>query len=110
MEGQATCSACEHGIDAEEGWRAYQPSAARWTAFCRLEHLVPWSFRGAEWREGPSTLPPGCEHEPRCALCDEALGDDRVALIRHRGGYRIADGFCSEKHMVEWAKSGGRWA
>jgi hypothetical protein len=109
MEGQATCSSCGQEISADEGWRAYQPSTARTAAFCRLEHLVPWSFRGAEWRDGPSVLPPGSEHEPRCAACGEALGDDRVALVRHRGTYRIADGFCSTDHMVGWAKAGGRW-
>jgi hypothetical protein len=37
------------------------------------------------------------------------LDDDRIVLVRHRGEHRIADGFCSTDHMVEWAKSGGRW-
>jgi hypothetical protein len=110
MAGQATCSACGAEISAEEGWRAYAPALDRAAAFCRLEHLVPWSMRGGEWDDGPSSLPPGSEHEPRCVACDTPLGDDRVVLVRHRGGYRIADGFCSTDHMVEWAKKGGRWA
>lgn len=67
-------------------------------------------MRGGEWGEGPSSLPPGSEHERRCAACDVPLGADRVALVRHRGGYRIADGFCSTEHMVQWARAGGRWA
>jgi hypothetical protein len=109
MGGQATCSSCGREINADEGWRAYQPLEARAAAFCRLEHLVPWSFRGAVWEEGPSGLPPGSEHEPGCASCGAPLGDDRVVLVRHRDHHRIADGFCSTDHMVAWAKSGGRW-
>jgi len=67
-------------------------------------------MRGAAWEPGPDELPPGADHEPRCAACDAELGAERVVIVRHRGPHRIADGFCSADHMVEWAKAGGRWA
>jgi hypothetical protein len=110
MGGQATCSACGRDIADDDGYRAYWPSSARAAAFCRLEHVVPWSIRGAAWDDGPGELPPGSDHEPACAACGEQLGETRVVLVRHRGEHRIADGFCSADHMAEWAKAGGRWA
>ncbi len=94
----------------DDGWRAYEPAAARTAAFCRLEHVVPWSMRGAVWEPGPAELPADSAHEATCAACGEDLDPGRVVLIRHRGPHRIADGFCSVDHMSEWAKAGGRWA
>jgi hypothetical protein len=32
-----------------------------------------------------------------------------VALVRSRGEHRIPDGFCGVAHLLEWAKSGGRY-
>lgn len=94
----------------DDGWRAYEPSGSRTVAFCRLEHVVPWSMRGAAWEAGPGELPEDSEHDDRCGACGEELGLGRTVLIRHRGPHRIADGFCSADHMTEWAKAGGRWA
>ena len=78
--------------------------------FCRLEHVVPWAFRGAHWGAG-------APHEPSfggagldsCAECGAELTDVRVVLIRHRGEHRIPDGFCSVDHAAAWARAGGRW-
>jgi hypothetical protein len=97
-------------VSDDDGWRAYEPAAARTAAFCRLEHIVPWSMRGQEWGAGPGELPDGSDHEPVCAACGEELGEGRVVLVRHRDEHRIADGFCSANPMAEWAKAGGRWA
>ncbi len=110
MVGQPTCSACGRNVPDDDGWRAYEPSGERVAAFCRLEHIVPWSMRGPKWEPGSAELPPGSEHEPVCAACEAELGETRVVLVRHRGEHRIADGFCSTDHMTEWAKAGGRWA
>ena len=44
-----------------------------------------------------------------CAWCDAALHEDHVALVRSRGEHRIPDGFCGVAHLLEWAKSGGRY-
>jgi hypothetical protein len=29
--------------------------------------------------------------------------------VRARGEHRIADGFCSVEHLLDWAKAGGRY-
>ena len=94
----------------DNGWRAYAPAESSTAAFCRLEHVVPWSMRGAAWEPGPAQLPEGSEHEERCAACGDELGPGRVVIVRHRESHRIADGFCTAEHMTEWAKAGGRWA
>jgi hypothetical protein len=80
---------------------------ARTAAFCRLEHIVPWSIQGARWdAEGGGEAE---DEADACAHCGERLGDVRVTLVRHRGEHRIPDAFCSVDHLVAWAKSGGRW-
>ena len=82
----------------------------RRAAFCRLEHIVPWSIQGAHWEAGEIEEPTGIAsgHET-CAHCGAALADVHVVLVRHRGEHRIPDAFCSTDHMAEWAKAGGRW-
>jgi hypothetical protein len=44
-----------------------------------------------------------------CAWCRAELDAARVVLVRERGQHRIADGFCSTAHLLEWAKAGGRY-
>lgn len=113
MAGQSTdsCSWCGNAIEREDGWRAQEIPGARKAAFCRLEHIVPWSFRGAHWEAGEIEEPPGISDSiDTCAHCGEPLGDVQVVLVRHRGEHRIPDAFCSADHMAEWAKAGGRWA
>jgi hypothetical protein len=108
MEAQSTepCSWCGDPIDPHDGWRLQEVPGARKAGFCRLEHAVPWALRGARWEPGES----GDQWQvSECALCGAVLGDVRVVLVRHRGGHRIPDGFCSVDHMADWAKSGGRW-
>ena len=80
---------------------------ARRAAFCRLEHIVPWSIQGARWEAAEASAAP--DGADACAHCGEPLGDVRVTLVRHRGEHRIPDAFCSVEHLAEWAKSGGRW-
>ena len=105
-----SCSWCDRAIESEDGWRLHELPGARRAAFCRLEHVVPWSIQGAHWEP----VPPGEEQpEPSgdgtCAHCGEPLGDVRLTLVRHRGEHRIADAFCSVGHLTDWAKAGGRW-
>lgn len=105
------CSWCGVAVGEDAGFRATEPEGRRRAAFCRLEHVVPWAMRGAHWEPG-SFLG---EEDPdeglgRCALCGEALGAQRVVLVRHRGEHRIADAFCGVDHLRDWAKAGGRWA
>ncbi len=41
------CNWCGHEIEREDGWRVQEIPGARKAAFCRLEHVVPWSIQGA---------------------------------------------------------------
>jgi hypothetical protein len=109
MATQSTrCSWCGRAVEADEGWRVQEAPGARVAAFCRLEHIVPWSMQGAPWEPGPPGEPEAGAADS-CARCGERLGDVRVTLVRHRGAHRIRDGFCSVDHLAEWAKVGGRW-
>jgi hypothetical protein len=108
--GYDSCSWCGKQIEPGDGFRALEAPGTRKAAFCRLEHVVPWSIQGPHWEAGEPREPSGATdgHE-RCSHCSERLGDVRVVLIRHRGEHRIPDAFCSVDHMAGWAKSGGRW-
>jgi hypothetical protein len=104
------CSWCGEGVEADDGFRAYEPAGERRAVFCRLEHLVPWAIQGAHWEAGTVDEPRGVDPPaPRCSHCDAELGEVHVLVVRHRGDHRIADDFCSVDHLSEWAKAGGRW-
>ena len=106
------CTWCGREVEAGDGFRAGEVPGARRAAFCRLEHLVPWSIQGAHWEPGaiedrqPHDLGASIE---ACAQCGRRLSDVYVLLVRHRGEHRIPDAFCSVDHMADWAKAGGRW-
>ncbi|MET0750745.1 MAG: hypothetical protein ABWZ43_06755 [Solirubrobacterales bacterium] len=109
MQGESMCSWCGEAIEADDGYRAFEPAGERAAAFCRLEHVVPWAIRGAHWKAGAAPAgSPGLE-AARCSHCEAALGDVRVLLVRHRGEHRIPDSFCSVDHLRVWAAAGGRW-
>ncbi|MSO40490.1 MAG: hypothetical protein EXQ70_01080 [Solirubrobacterales bacterium] len=105
-----SCTWCGDAVEADDGFRAYEPAGERRAVFCRLEHVVPWAIQDAHWEAGELTEPPALDDDARaCAQCGAELGEVHVLLVRHRGGHRIADGFCSVDHMLAWAKAGGRW-
>jgi recombinational DNA repair protein (RecF pathway) len=109
MAPQSTrCSWCGRTVEPDEGWRVRESPGARVAAFCRLEHVVPWSIQGAPWEAGELDGP-DAEGVDSCARCGERLGEVRVTVVRHRGAHRIPDAFCSVDHLAEWAKAGGRW-
>jgi hypothetical protein len=104
------CTWCGAPVEADDGFRAYEPAGARRAAFCRLEHVVPWAIQGPHWEAGEVAEPDNIDEGPlTCAHCDAELGEVHVLLVRHRGDHRIADDFCSTDHLSEWAKAGGRW-
>ena len=109
MPGADSCSWCSRAVGREDGWRLYERPAGRYAAFCRLEHVVPWSIQGARLED---EAPAGAE-EPgppeACAECGAAPDGEWLTLVRHREGHRIADFFCSIDHLAAWAKAGGRW-
>ena len=94
----------------DDGWRAYREGGTRTATFCRLEHVVPWTIRGAAWE-----TPPPADEKLRvpivgsCARCRTKLNEIDVVLVSHRAEHRIPDAFCSVDHMREWANAGGRW-
>jgi hypothetical protein len=109
MSGER-CSWCGTGVEADDGFRAYEPAGERRAVFCRLEHVVPWALQDAHWEAGALDEPPAPDAGPiSCAHCGRELGEIHVLLVRHRGEHRIPDDFCSVDHLLEWAKAGGRW-
>ena len=106
------CTWCGSAVEQSDGFRLAEPAGERGAVFCRLEHIVPWTIRGAHWEAGVPGLPAGLlrsEAVGACAECGAELTDDRLVLVRHRGQHRIPDGFCSVDHLLAWAKAGGRW-
>jgi hypothetical protein len=104
------CTWCGAEVEQDDGFRAYEPAGERRGVFCRLEHIIPWSLRGAHWEAGTMSEPVTVdEGAGTCSHCGAELGDAHVLLVRHRGEHRVPDGFCSVAHLNEWAKAGGRW-
>jgi hypothetical protein len=114
-----TCTWCGAPVEPSGGFRAHEASGERYAVFCRLEHLVPWELQGAHWEAAPAGAAApelasggdeGAEQgQGACSHCEAPLDEIALALVRHRGEHRIADGFCSTAHMAAWAKAGGRW-
>ncbi len=97
-------------MEREEGFRVAEYPGERRAAFCRLEHVVPWTIQGPHWEPGKPEAPVEADQGSlRCSRCDAELGEVLVLLVRHRGEHRVADGFCSVEHLAAWAKAGGRW-
>jgi hypothetical protein len=104
------CSWCGAAIEADDGFRVYEPAGTRRAAFCRLEHIIPWAMQGPHWEPGELTEPSGIDEGLLgCARCGSPLGEVHVLAVRHRGEYRVPDAFCSVEHLAAWAKAGGRW-
>lgn len=104
------CTWCGNPVEPDDGFRLYEPAGERRAAFCRLEHVVPWTIQGPHWEAGGVTEPSTVAGEAsECAHCGETLGEVHVLLVRHRGEARVPDGFCSVDHLADWAKAGGRW-
>ena len=104
------CTWCGTEVEADDGFRAFEPAGERRAVFCRLEHVIPWAIQDAHWEAGAVDEPTGvAQSAERCSHCDAELTDTLVLLVRHRGEHRVADGFCSVDHLEAWAKAGGRW-
>jgi hypothetical protein len=105
-----SCTWCGTDVPSDNGFRLFEPAGGRRATFCRLEHVVPWSIRGARWEAGKRTEAASVDRaSPACAQCGGELDDARLLLVRHRGEARVPDDFCSADHLLAWAKAGGRW-
>jgi hypothetical protein len=104
------CTWCGTAVPQDDGFRVAEPEERRKAVFCRLEHVVPWILRGPTWDTG-RIVRSGDPDDAlgRCAQCGDALGPDRVLVVRHRGAHRIGDAFCRLEHLEDWAKGGGRY-
>jgi hypothetical protein len=100
------CSWCGTAVEADDGYRAYEPAGSRRAVFCRLEHLVPWAIRGASWEAGDTVDDPRLRE---CSQCGAELDEAHVLLVRRRGDHLVPDGFCNVGHLLDWAKAGGRY-
>jgi ribosomal protein L24E len=98
------CTWC--GTEVEDGYRVYEPAGDRRAVFCRLEHVVPWAIRGASWEPGTRIDDAPLQS---CSFCGAELTDAHVLVLRSRGEHVVPDGFCNVEHLLEWAKSGGRY-
>jgi hypothetical protein len=104
------CSWCGARVEESDGFRAYEPAGERRAVFCRLEHVVPWSIQGPHWEAGGLDQPGDVDASvTSCSHCGAEPGETHVLLVRHRGEFRVGDGFCSSEHLANWAKAGGRW-
>jgi hypothetical protein len=104
------CTWCGVTVERDDGYRLSEPAGERRAAFCRLEHVVPWGIQGPHWEPGLIEEPRGIDESlERCAACGSPLPETRLVLVRHRGEHRVPDAFCSVDHLVDWAKSGGRF-
>ena len=56
-----TCTWCGAEVEPDDGFRAYEPAGDRRAVFCRLEHLIPWSLKGAHWEAGEMGEPPALD-------------------------------------------------
>ena len=110
MEAGERCTWCGDPIERDDGYRLIEVPGERRAAFCRLEHVVPWTIQGAHWEPGSFPEPADLERSlETCARCEQPLGEVRLLLVRHRGEHRIPDAFCSVEHLADWAKAGGRF-
>src|SRR5687768_911174 len=85
MESAGTserCTWCGATIEREDGWRLAERAGERRAAFCRLEHVVPWSLQGARWEPGSIVEASGIdEHLEECSHCGESLPDVQLLLV-----------------------------
>jgi hypothetical protein len=96
-------------VEADDGFRLFEPAGSRRAVFCRLEHVVPWAIQGAHWDAGEADETDLRATPSSCSHCGAELGDVHALLVRHRGEVHVPDAFCSVEHLTTWAKAGGRW-
>lgn len=97
---QAVCARCGKDLDSNNMYLAHDSSSARSAGLCRVEHIVAWVMRGAEWQvEKPWELAP-----------DERTAEGEIELLRRRDGTETTTAFESPDALRQWASAGGPWA
>ena len=109
MSKLGKCDWCGVGLEDEDGVRLLKPARNMGAAFCRLEHVVPWLMKKNDWHIlGPTEIPDSAT--PTCSVTGEDLDESSIYLVRWPSGVEVADGFQDSDALLEWARSGGRYA
>lgn len=107
--GKRRCDWCGVKLTEEVGYRLLWPEKSLGTAFCRLEHVVPFLMQKDQWHIWEGVRVPDGAPELSTASGNE-LGEDALYLVHHRGEHRIADSFDGKEEVLQWARAGGHFA
>ena len=78
----AKCTWCGEEVDAEDGFRLYEPAGDRRATFCRLEHVIPWAIQGPHWEAGDLDETTSIEEGPlKCAQCGEEVRQTPIEIL-----------------------------
>ena len=103
------CDWCGVELTDEMGYRLIWPDKSLGTAFCRLEHVVPFLMKKDDWHIWRNvTVPP--DAPALSSATRSELGENALYLVHHRGEHRITDGFEGKDDLLAWASAGGRYA
>ncbi|MFV0407440.1 MAG: hypothetical protein ACK5LN_11600, partial [Propioniciclava sp.] len=103
------CDWCGVELTEDMGYRLYWPEKSLGTAFCRLEHIVPFLMEKDQWHIWKNVhVPEGAPSTSSATGGD--LGDNALYLVHHRDQHRIADAFQGKDDLLEWAQAGGHFA
>ena len=109
MGDLSKCDWCGVGLGERDGLRLVKPARNMGAAFCRLEHVVPWLMKKNDWHIlGTAEVPDAAD--PVCPVTGEELEESAIYLIRWPSDVEVADGFSDTEALLEWARSGGRYA
>lgn len=96
----ASCARCGTKIDAAECFIVRDAVGPNTAHLCRLEHIVAWVLRGADWQlERPWDVPEA-----------ERNATGAVNLERVRAGAASITEFDDVDALRRWASAGGPWA
>lgn len=103
------CDWCGVDLDVDQGYRLFWPDKSLGTAFCRLEHIVPFLMQKDDWHIW-TALRVSSDLPQTSTATGEELGEDALFLVHHRGEHRITDGFEDKETLLQWARAGGHFA
>ena len=103
------CDWCGMELTEDMGYRLLWPDKSLGTAFCRLEHIVPFLMQKDQWHIWKGVDVPADAPAVSSANGHE-LGENALYLVHHRGEHRIPDSFEGKEELLEWAKAGGHFA
>jgi len=103
------CDWCGVELTDDMGYRLLWPGKSLGTAFCRLEHIVPFLMQKDQWHIWKGVEIPA-DASNVSAATGQDVGENALYLVHHRGEHRITDTFEGKDDLKEWAKAGGHFA